>query len=114
MTRGRHKEGDWVNTSINLSKDIYDWISEFMDRKGITTRKEVIEDALRAYIATVDRDPLTRALEQCYEWCGKRQCDKCPVLDSCAKYLEAEALASFALEGLMEISKEHKNKGGLV
>ena len=113
MTRGRRKEEDWVNTSINLSKDIYDWISEFMDRKGITTRKEVIEDALRAYIATVDRDPLTRTLEQCYEWCGGCQCDECPVLGSCAKYLGGESLASFALESLMEISKEHKNKGSI-
>lgn len=113
MTRGRRKEEDWVNTSINLSKDIYDWISEFMDRKGITTRKEVIEDALRAYIATVDRDPLTRTLEQCYGWCGEHQCAKCPILESCAKYLGAESLAAFALEGLMGISKERKNKGGL-
>lgn len=108
MTRGRRKEEDWVNTSINLSKDIYDWISEFMERRGITTRKEVIEDALKAYIATVDKDPLTLTLGHCWEWCLGRPCHKCSFSDSCAKYLGAESLAAFALAGLMEVSKKQK------
>lgn len=107
MTRDRHKGGP-IHTTINLSADIHDWISEYMVKKGFSTRTRAIEEALRAYIATVDRDPLTQTLEHCWERCSGRSCEECPVLESCAKYLKAESLASFALEGMMDISNRQK------
>ena len=108
MTRGRPEEGEYIHTTINMSTDLYDWISEQMAKKNISSRTRVIEDALRDYISIVDGDPLTQMLKCSLDWCSKSSCKECPIQNSCAKYLKSESLASFALEGMMDISNRSK------
>lgn len=54
MARGRIKEREYVNTSLNLDKDLYSKLIKYMEDNKIPTKVKVVEDALRFYFSLVE------------------------------------------------------------
>lgn len=51
MARGRIKEREYVNTSLNLDKELYSRLEKYMEENKIPTKVKVVEDALRHYFS---------------------------------------------------------------
>lgn len=54
MGRGRTKEREYVNTSLNIDKDLYSCLIKYMEENKIPTKVKVVEDALRYYFSLVE------------------------------------------------------------
>ena len=115
---GRTKEREYVNTSVNIDKELYEAVSEYMRENNLSTRVSVIEKSLRAFLSLegfsqnlVRRDRFFKeAIDKLWDLCNECLCSECPIQETCARIFPNGTLREFATIALNEIHSKPKER----
>lgn len=106
---------EYIKTSVNLETALYECIENLVREGHCNTRTEIIEESLETYLAQRGLFPnknqsARNLLAQMGFWCSNHPCYKCPIQNTCGKYLGELSFVAFIVDALNELSSIEKKE----